>query len=133
MASELNQAFPNPYKRRREVGFWLLVLGSLGGTCLRILGGAWLRITSFILASKNFDLFDFFFLVPLVLLIYIALPAPMAFIHLTVARLMDRYDAKPWYAIFGCLIWGMFAAGGFAAIFNGRFMDGSEIFSVLIW
>ncbi len=43
---------------------------------------------------------------------------PAALLYLSVPRLLDRYDPEPWYALFGCVLWGAIFASGVSLAIN---------------
>ncbi len=111
-------ALPDPERTRRHVGCALWLTGVLGGGLLLVL----LFLLPPLFGSHPGAKY-------LAMFIGAFLAFPAAVIYLTVPRLLDRYDPEPWYALLGCLVWGAFAACGFAAFINSLFGGAVAIFA----
>lgn len=93
-------------RRRRNLGLALFVLGVLVGGSLLV--GIFVGLP---LLAGEFGLLG-------LMCIGASLAFPAGAAYVGVARLLDRYDPEPWYALLGCLVWGGIAACGFSALIN---------------
>lgn len=107
---------PDPERTRRHIGLALYLVGlAIGGLLLL------LTFIGIPVATGHFGMLG-------LMCIGAVLALPAGAVYLTVPRLLDRYDPEPWYALFGCLLWGGIAATGYAAVINsvvGEVIGGS--------
>ena len=97
---------PDPFRKRRQIGLLLYLLATMGGGGLLLIFFLLLPV-----ATGHVQVVGF-------MALGAAFAFPAAFVYLTVPRLLDRYDPEPWYALFGCLVWGGVAATGYSVMIN---------------
>lgn len=95
-------SIPEGEQKLQRLGLGLLIVGCIVGTAL----GALFMAPALLDGACG------------AMCLGMVLAFPAAAMYLTVPRLLDRYDPEPWYALFGCLVWGGTAAAGFSIAIN---------------